>query len=74
MLPDRIQTMCADLFGQLCQNGGPEQKVIIFCTGEIHADRVAMQLNNLYVNWCREQGRVVSAALAKLKTLLADPN
>ena len=57
LLPDRIKAMCADLFGQLCQNGGPEQKVIVFCTREIHADRVAMQLNNLYVQWCREQNQ-----------------
>ena len=42
--------MCADLFKLLCENGGPEQKVIIFCTREIHADRVAMQMNNLYAS------------------------
>jgi type I restriction enzyme R subunit len=48
--------MCADLFQLLCENGGPEQKVIIFCTREIHADRVAQHMNNLYVRWCRERG------------------
>jgi type I restriction enzyme R subunit len=58
MLPDRIQAMCTDLFEKLCDNGGPEQKVIVFCTREIHADRVAMQLNNLYVNWCRKQNQI----------------
>ncbi len=52
----RTPAMCADLFKQLCENGGPEQKVIIFCTREIHADRVAMQMNNLYAKWCREGG------------------
>lgn len=57
LLPDRIKAMSADLFGQLCQNGGPEQKVIVFCTREIHADRVAMALNNLYVNWCRDRNQ-----------------
>jgi type I restriction enzyme, R subunit len=51
----RTPKMCEDLFHQLCLNGGPEQKVIIFCTREIHADRVAMYMNNLYVRWCREQ-------------------
>jgi type I restriction enzyme R subunit len=51
----RTPKMCEDLFHQLCLNGGPEQKVIIFCTREIHADRVAMYMNNLYVLWCREQ-------------------
>ncbi len=57
VLPDRIKAMCDDLFGLLCQNGGPEQKVIIFCTRELHADRVAMNLNNLYAQWCHEQGQ-----------------
>lgn len=52
----RTPKMCADLFKLLCENGGPEQKVIIFCTREIHADRVAQQMNNLYVRWCREHG------------------
>lgn len=52
----RTPKMCEDLFQLLCQNGGPEQKVIIFCTREIHADRVAQNMNNLYVRWCREQG------------------
>jgi type I restriction enzyme, R subunit len=53
----RTPAMCADLFKLLCANGGPEQKVIIFCTREIHADRVAMQMNNLYARWCRENRR-----------------
>lgn len=51
----RTPKMCADLFKLLCENGGPEQKVIIFCTREIHADRVAQHMNNLYVRWCKEQ-------------------
>jgi type I restriction enzyme R subunit len=50
----RTPAMCADLFRLLCDNGGPEQKVIIFCTREIHADRVSMQMNNLYARWCRD--------------------
>lgn len=54
----RTPAMCADLFQLLCQNGGPEQKVIIFCTREIHADRVAQHMNNLYTHWCREQGQI----------------
>lgn len=53
----RTPKMCQDLFQLLCENGGPEQKVIIFCTREIHADRVAQHMNNLYVRWCREQGQ-----------------
>jgi type I restriction enzyme R subunit len=53
----RTPKMCADLFDLLCENGGPEQKVIIFCTREIHADRVAQHMNNLYVRWCKEHGQ-----------------
>lgn len=53
----RTPKMCADLFLLLCENGGPEQKVIIFCTREIHADRVAQHMNNLYVRWCKERGQ-----------------
>lgn len=52
----RSPAMCADLFKLLCENGGPEQKVIIFCNREIHADRVAMQMNNLYAKWCHDEG------------------
>ncbi len=54
----RTPKMCEDLFRQLCENGGPEQKVIIFCTRDLHADRVAMQMNNLYAAWCKENGRL----------------
>ena len=53
----RTPKMCEDLFELLCENGGPEQKVIVFCTREIHADRVAQQMNNLYVRWCRQHGQ-----------------
>jgi type I restriction enzyme R subunit len=52
----RTPAMCEDLFKLLCENGGPEQKVVIFCTRELHADRVAMQMNNLYAKWCKETG------------------
>jgi type I restriction enzyme R subunit len=58
MMPERIQAMCGDLFEQLCNHGGPEQKVIVFCTREIHAERVVIQLNNLYVRYCKERGKV----------------
>lgn len=54
----RTPAMCKDLFQLLCENGGPEQKMIIFCTREMHADRVAMHMNNLYVKWCRENNKM----------------
>ena len=56
MLPDRIESMCADLFHQLLETGGPKQKTIIFCTRDTHADNVAAEMNNLYARWCHERG------------------
>lgn len=58
VLPERIAAMCQDLFQRLCANGGPEQKAIIFCTRDLHADRVALQMQRLYAIWCKEHGRV----------------
>jgi len=52
LLPDRVQAMCQDLFDYLCETGGPEQKTIIFCARDRHADDVATSLNNLYAHWC----------------------
>ncbi|MBS0183961.1 MAG: DEAD/DEAH box helicase family protein [Nitrospira sp.] len=52
----RIAAMCQDLFQRLCEHGGPEQKVIIFCTRDLHADRVQMQMQRLYAEWCRQKG------------------
>ncbi len=56
IIPERIASMCQDLFQRLCDHGGPEQKVIIFCTRDLHADRVQMQMQKLYANWCNEKG------------------
>ncbi len=52
VLPDRVQAMAQDLFDQLLATGGPEQKSIIFCTRDSHADAVAAAMNNLYADWC----------------------
>ena len=54
MLPDRVQAMCQDLFQYLLETGGPEQKTIIFCTRDKHADAVAVAMNNLYAQWCTD--------------------
>ena len=56
LLPDRVQAMCRDLFDYLLETGGPEQKTIIFCARDRHADDVATQLNNLYATWCAGHG------------------
>jgi len=55
-LPDSVQAMTRDLFSHLIATGGPEQKTIIFCTRDSHADAVADALNNLSATWCRETG------------------
>lgn len=57
VIEGRALAMCEDLFAQLCEHGGAEQKVIIFCTREAHADRVVMHLNNVYSQWCKAQGK-----------------
>ena len=57
LLPDRVQAMCQDLFAYLLAGGGPEQKTIIFCARDRHADDVAAMLNNLYARWCTANGR-----------------
>jgi len=55
-LPDRVKTMCRDIFDMLIQTGGPLQKTIIFCTRDSHADAVAAEMNNLYADWCARNG------------------
>ena len=57
LLPDRVLRMCEDLFEYLCQTGGPEQKTIIFCARDRHADDVATTMNNLYAKWCNDNGK-----------------
>ena len=57
MLPDRVQAMCRDLFDYLCETGTPEQKTIIFCVRDLHADAVAVEMNNLYAHWCAKNHR-----------------
>ncbi|MBI2918989.1 MAG: DEAD/DEAH box helicase family protein [Chloroflexi bacterium] len=56
VLPDRVKSMCQDLFQLLCETGGPLQKTIIFCVRDSHADAVSAELNNLYADWCRANG------------------
>lgn len=51
MMPDRVSALCRDLFNLLVESGGPEQKTIIFCAKDSHADRVATEMNNLYRDW-----------------------
>ena len=57
LLPDRVREMCADLFQRLLASGGPEQKTLIFCASDEHADRVAAEMGNLYAAWAADEGR-----------------
>jgi len=57
LLPDRVLVMCQDLFNYFLDTGGPEQKTIIFCARDRHADEVAVCLNNLYAKWCANNGK-----------------
>ncbi|HEV8375271.1 MAG TPA: DEAD/DEAH box helicase family protein [Candidatus Polarisedimenticolia bacterium] len=57
LLPDRVAAMSRDLFGHLLQTGSPEQKTIIFCARDRHADDVVNELNNLYASWCTREDR-----------------
>jgi type I restriction enzyme R subunit len=57
LLPDRVLAMCGDLFSYLLETGGPEQKTIIFCARDRHADDVGVCMNNLYAKWCAENGK-----------------
>lgn len=57
LLPDRVEAMSRDLFEHLLASGGPEQKTIVFCARDRHAEDVAIALNNLYARWCAARGR-----------------
>jgi type I restriction enzyme R subunit len=49
-MPERVAQMSRDLFDYLLATGGPEQKTIIFCARDRHADDVAAAMNNLYAH------------------------
>jgi len=57
LIPERVAAMTRFLFGQLLATGGPEQKTIIFCARDRHADDVATAMGNLYADWCKENSR-----------------
>jgi type I restriction enzyme, R subunit len=57
LMPERVAAMCRSLFDQLLLVGEPEQKTIIFCRRDRHADDVATALNNLYADWCARTQR-----------------
>ena len=56
VMPDRVQAMSEDLFGMLVAKGDPRQKTIIFCVSIDHAKKVQATMNNLYAQWCADNG------------------
>jgi type I restriction enzyme R subunit len=57
LMPERVAQMSRDFFDYLLATGGPEQKTIIFCARDRHADDVAAAMNNLYADWCAKNGK-----------------
>jgi len=57
LMPERLDAMTGHLFDRLLEAGGPEQKTIIFCARDRHADDVAAAMNNRYADWCAGNGR-----------------
>lgn len=56
IMPDRVRAMCKDLFELLVNDGDPRQKTIIFCVNIDHANRVQVEMNNLFAKWCVDNG------------------
>jgi type I restriction enzyme R subunit len=57
LMPERVEAMTKDLFNRLLETGGPEQKTIIFCARDRHADEVSIAMNSLYADWCTKNGK-----------------
>jgi type I restriction enzyme R subunit len=73
-IPERVAAMCDDLFQYLLETGGPEQKTIVFCAADAHADRVATHLNNRYADWCKANGRARAEPYAFKCTAMSSGN
>lgn len=55
---ERTEALARHFFWKLIEHGGdPEQKTILFCASDLHADRMANELNTLYQDWCAAHGR-----------------
>lgn len=73
-LPDRVNALASDLFEHLITHGGPEQKTVIFCAGDSHADEVANAMNDLYAAWCKKTGKTRVEPYAFKCTSASDGN
>lgn len=56
-IPERTRQMAQDLFDNLIATGGPEQKTIVFCARDTHADEMVAALNNIYAEWAMTTGQ-----------------
>ncbi len=65
ILPERVLALSQHLLEQLITHGGtPEQKTILFCASDRHAEAMSEQLGNLYRDWCQAHGREPKAYFA----------
>ena len=58
LLPDRVRAMCADLFHKLREDGGPDQKTIVFCETIEHAADVVREMGNLRAKLAQDNGEL----------------
>lgn len=54
MLPGFEKRRCEDLFKYLLDTGGVEQKTIIFCNSDRHADLITTTMQRIYLQWCED--------------------
>ena len=62
-LPDRVREMCADLFRKMQSDDpkrGPDQKTVVFCESDHHAEVVAEEMQNLRAKLARDRGETPS--------------
>ncbi|HRJ08889.1 MAG TPA: DEAD/DEAH box helicase family protein [Prosthecobacter sp.] len=65
LLPERVLALSQHLLEQLIAHGGtPEQKTILFCASDRHAEAMSEQLGNLYRDWCLAHGQEPKAYFA----------
>lgn len=65
LFPERVLELSKHLIEQLIAHGGtPEQKTILFCASDRHAEAMSEQLGNLYQDWCLAHGQDPKAYFA----------
>jgi len=73
LMKERVEEMCRHLFARLIEHGGtPNQKTIVFCASDRHADAVATELGSLYQHWCTAHQQEPMASYAFKCTAKSD--